>query len=77
MKTGEPISYHQMQQEREQALEADGIADGHDALRLQAEKGRLPEYPALAANSPGPVTPLLRLSDLARHKAPAPQKVGQ
>jgi hypothetical protein len=43
-------TYHQLTQEREQQLEADALATGHDALRLQAQRGALPTYPRQPSN---------------------------
>jgi hypothetical protein len=48
-----PTCYHLMQREAEQQLELDAATDGHDALRLQAERLRnVPRYPSQPATSP-------------------------
>ena len=62
----QPTTYHAMQREPEQQLVLDQSADGHSALALQAERGRLPIYPA-HPNNPwaadvGNVTPPLGIS---------------
>jgi hypothetical protein len=44
-------SYHQLQAERDQQIALDQAADGHDALRLQAQR-KVPQYPQQPASSP-------------------------
>ena len=39
-----------MAKEREQQLELDATTTGHDALRLQAERGKIPQYPQQPGN---------------------------
>jgi hypothetical protein len=46
----QPTTYHAMQREPEQQLVLDQSADGHSALALQAERGRIPVYPAQPNN---------------------------
>jgi hypothetical protein len=46
----QPTSYAQMAKEREQQLELDATTTGHDALRLQAERGKIPQYPQQPGN---------------------------
>jgi hypothetical protein len=46
-----PTTYFQMAREREQQLELDATADGHDAFRLQAKRS-VPTYPHQPASSP-------------------------
>jgi hypothetical protein len=50
--TGEPTTYFELQQERDQELEADALADGHSALMLERAKGTVPTYPAQPSSSP-------------------------
>jgi hypothetical protein len=46
----QPTSYHQMQREPEQQLVLDQSADGHSALALEKQRGRIPIYPAQPNN---------------------------
>jgi hypothetical protein len=39
-----------MAKEREQQLELDATTTGHDAMRLQAERGKIPQYPQQPGN---------------------------
>ena len=48
----QPTSYAQMQREPEQQLVLDQRADGHSALALEKQRGRIPIYPAQPAGSP-------------------------
>jgi hypothetical protein len=46
----QPTTYAQMAKEREQQLVLDQSADGHSALALERQRGRIPVYPVHPAH---------------------------